>query len=778
MAAFQLRLSLCLSAISAVLLAQAAISSKAQAPPPVQHPSAAFRESLDTILNKRTYAQQYPAGSQWLDGGSRYTALEDSATNPKQQDLVAYTTATGQRTILVPAARFIPTGAARQLDIDSYTWSTDKKQLLLFTDTKRVWRRNTRGDYWVLNLDTGNLHKLGGDAKASSLMFAKFSPNGKSVGYVYANNLYVEDVATGQRRQLTSDGNTDIINGTSDWVSEEEFDIRDAFRWSPDGDRIAYLQFNQSGEGDYTLINDTKAEYPETFHYKYPQAGTTNAAVRIGVVDVSSAETKWLPLPGDPRQHYIPRFDWVGTHAPNELALEYMNRLQNRNDVYLFNTNDLWLFPKRSDIGRIVFTDTDAAWVDVVDQLRWLKPIGEAKGRDLLWLSERDGWRHAYRIAPDGKPHLLTDFAADVIELVAVDEPGGYLYFTASPTDPVRKYLYRARLDGQGKPERLTPESQPGFHNYEASPDGKVALHSWSTVGRPNRFELLQLAGGKVLKPLVSNNTLAEKVKALVGSGKEFIQVPVDDGVNLNGYVIKPPNFDPSKKYPVLVYVYGEPAEATVEDSWTSGEPIETAFANEGYVIVSFDNAGTPEPRGRTWRKSVYGSVGVLASQQQAAAIRAFARQNAWVDTTRLAVWGWSGGGSMTLNMMFRYPGLFRAGIAVAPVADQRKYDTIYQERYMGLPQDNAKGYHDGSPISYANGLAQSLLIVHGSGDDNVHFQATELLVNKLIELGKSFDFMDYPNRTHGIYEGKGTTTHLYTLLARYLEDHVPAGPQ
>ena len=725
---------------------------------------------MNAIVTKHAYQPDYPDGSQWLDGSLRYTALERSATNPKRLDLVAYTTATGERTILVPAARFVPVGAKDQLDIDSYTWSGDKKQLLLFTNTQRVWRLNTRGDYWVLNLETGTLRKLGGDAKAASLMFAKFSPDGTRVGYVYANNIYVEDVATGKRTQLTTDGSADIINGTSDWVTEEEFFLRDTFRWSPDSTRIAYLQFDQSGEGDYTLINDTKAQYPETFHYKYPLAGTTNAAVRAGVVSANGGATTWLKLPGDPRNNYIPRFDWVGASEPTEIALEYMNRQQNKNELYLFNAN--------TAAGRVLFTDTDAAWVDVVDGLRWLAPSKGAKQGDLLWLSERDGWRHAYRVSPDGKPHLLTNFAADVIDMVAVDEPDGYLYFTASPDDAIRQYLYRARLDGEGKPERMTPESQQGWHTYDASPDGKVALHAWSTSARPDRYELVQLSDGKVLKTLATNDVLAAKVKPLLGNGHEFVQVAVDGGVTLNGYVSKPLDFDPSRKYPVLVYVYGEPAEATVQDRFSSGDLGENAFVREGYVVVSFDNAGTPEPRGRAWRKSIHGTIGVLSTQQQAAAIRAFGKEHAWVDMSRLAVWGWSGGGSMTLNLMFRYPGLFRAGVAVAPMADQTKYDTIYQERYMGLPKENPEGYKNGSPITYAGGLTQSLLIIHGSGDDNVHFQATEVLVDKLIELGKQFDFMDYPNRTHGIYEGEGTTEHLYTLLARYLEDHVPAGPR
>ncbi|MGI4854754.1 MAG: DPP IV N-terminal domain-containing protein [Janthinobacterium lividum] len=751
--------------LSVLALATSAVPLRAQTP---QHPSAAFREGVDALVNKHEYKADLPAGSQWLDGSTRYTALEPAAADPKRTDLVAYTTATGERRVLIPAAQLTPPDAKDELDIDDYAWSTDKQQLLLFANTQKVWRLNTRGDYWVLNLASGKLRKVGGDAPASSLMFAKFSPNGASVGYVYANNLYVEDVATGMRQRITTDGSTEIINGTTDWVTEEEFFLRDAFRWSPDSKSIAYLQFNQAGEGDYTLINDTKAEYPQLFYYRYPQAGTTNAAVRAGVVAATGGATKWLALPGDPRQNYIPRLEWVGGFAPGQLALEYLNRKQNHNDVYLFDTT--------TGKGKVFFTDEDKTWVEIMEDLRWLPPLPGSPSHDLLWLSERDGWRHAYRVSPNGKAHLLTDFPADVISLVEVDEAGGYLYFHASPDDAVRQYLYRVRLDGKGKPERMTPQAEVGFHRYTASPDGKVALHGWSTNTRPPNFSLVQLSDGKVLKQLATNDALATKAKTLIGGGREFFQVPVGDGVHLNGWMIKPPNFDPTKRYPVLVNVYGEPAQATVVDQWSG--PLNAMIAREGYIIASFDNSGTPEPRGRVWRKSIYGAVGILSSQQQAAAIRELAKEHAYIDSSRLAVWGWSGGGSSTLNLMFRSPGLFRAGIAVAPVADERKYDTIYQERYMGLPAENVKGYHDGSPISFAEGLQDNLLVIHGSGDDNVHFQATELLINRLVEVGKPFDFMDYPNRTHAINEGPGTSAHLYNLIARYLEDHVPAGPR
>lgn len=715
------------------------------------------------MFNKHEFDPKHFGPARWIDKGAEYTTLEPSAAVPKGQDIVAYTTSTGKRTVLVSAAKLMPTPDAQPMKIEDYSWSDDNKQLLIFTNTKKVWRLNTRGDYWLLDLASGRLKKLGGDAPESSLMFAKFSPDGKSVGFVRANNIYVQDLATDQIHAVTQDGTATLINGTTDWVTEEELSLRDAFRWSPDSRSIAYWQFDTTGVGDFSLINDTKEEYPVVTKYGYPQPGTTNSAVKIGVVAAQGGATKWMDLPGDPRNHYVPRMEWAGN--ANELILEYLNRLQNTNQVFLANA--------QTGAVKTLFEDKDPAWVDYVRSFDW---VGKNSG--LVWLSERDGWRHAYVISrATGEPRLITNFSGDVISEIAVDDAGGWFYFIASPQDATRKYLYRSRLDGKGVPQQVTPADQPGTHGYDISPDGQWALHTFSTFDRPPATDLVHLPDHKVARTLEANDELARKVQSLIPSPTEFFQVAVGNGVKLDGWVIKPANFDPKKKYPVLVYVYGEPAGATVTDAWGGSRRLFHALiAQQGYLVVSFDNQGTPAPKGREWRKIVYGNVGVLSSVQQAEAIRELAKERSYVDSSRLAIWGWSGGGSNTLNMMFRYPGLFAAGIAVAPVADQRHYDTIYQERYMGLPQDNASGYHDGSAINFAQGLTGKLLVVHGSGDDNVHFQGTELLINKLVELGKPFDMMDYPNRTHSISEGPGTSFHVHSLIARYLEENVPAG--
>jgi dipeptidyl-peptidase 4 len=323
----------------------------------------------------------------------------------------------------------------------------------------------------------------------------------------------------------------------------------------------------------------------------------------------------------------------------------------------------------------------------------------------------------------------------------------------------------------------VTPPNSPGSHSYDISADGKWAFHTWSRFQVPPTTELVRMPSHETVRVTQENTELKQKIAEVLGNRTEFVQVDAGDGVKIDGWLMKPRNFDSSKKYPIIVYVYGEPAGANAVDQFSGNRNLfHAALADEGYLVATFDNSGTPTPKGREWRKIIYGSVGVLASKQQAAALRSLASTRPFVDLSRAGVWGWSGGGSMTQNLMFRSPDLYRVGVAVAAVPDQTLYDSIYQERYMGLPQDNAKGYHDGSPINFAEGLKGKLLIIHGTGDDNVHFQGDQRLVNRLVELGKQFDFMEYPNRTHGISEGRGTQLHVYTLISRYFEEHLPAG--
>ncbi len=737
---------------------------------------------IDRIFARREFSPRPALQPQWFEGGRSYLLVE-ARPDSNQVSVVRYDSATGtRRDVLISASQLTPPNASAPLDIADLSWSADGQRVLVFTNTRRVWRTNSRGDYWLLDRRTGRLKKIGGSAPEASLMYAKFSPDAMKVAYVRHNDLYVEDLTTGRITRLTSDGSDVVVNGGADWVNEEELDLHDCYAWSPDGTHIAFWQFDLRGVGrfplTYYLGKDreivTRVPYPETGPYPlvvnvpYPLAGTTNSSVRVGVVETTgTGSTVWMQLPGDPREHYIARMQWVDART---LLVQQLNRRQTI-DRYL-------LGDAQTGSVRPMWEDRDDAFITIgFGGVAAARPLRD--GKDFLVTSEKDGRMHAYRIARDGRETLLTRGDIDALSIEGVDEREGWLYVIASPENATQRYLYRARLDGGSTPERVTPSTFTGSNSYTISPDGRYAFHRFSRFDDPGIRELVSLPDHAPVTVVDDNAELKQKLEAVLTPPVEFFKADAGDGVLVDGYILKPPDFVPSKRYPVLVYIYGEPAAQTVEDRWGSTTALfHRHLASLGYLVVSFDNAGTPAPRGRAWRKAVYGAVGVLSSKQQAAALRWLGATRSYVDLDRVAVWGWSGGGTNTLNLMFRSPDLYKVGMAVAPVPDQRLYDTIYQERYMGLPGSNVDGYKQSSAINFAEGLKGDLLIVHGSGDDNVHYQGSELLVNRLIELGKPFDFMTYPDRTHAIAEGPGTTPHLYHLLKRYLTTHVSAGPR
>ena len=734
----------------------------------------ALDQQIDRIYKDNEYALPRFGPARWLEDGTAYTTVEPAANGGSE--IVRYDAATGARSVLISGAQLTPPGGDKPLTIADYVWSEDGSKLLIFTNTRKVWRLNTRGDYWVLSLSAqantsgseggkgGSLKQVGAGAPEASLMFAKFSPDATRVAYVRANNIYVEHLADGKTTQLTSDGSETIINGTADWVYEEEFGVRDGFRWSPDGKSIAYWQFDSSGVGIFSLINNTDSLYPVITKIPYPKAGTTNSSARVGVVSAEGGPTTWIKTEGEPRNTYLARIGWIDAGT---VAIQQLNRLQNRND---FLSADV----KSGDVKRI-FRDQSKQWVDVNEEVPWIDG-----GRTFLWQSEKNGWNQVYRVPREGGDgQLITKFDGDVTDIAGFDEKGGWMYFRASPDNAGQRYLYRAKLDGSTAPQRVTPAGQPGTHRYDVSPNGRLAFHTYSQFEMPPVTKVIELPSHKVLRPLTDPSTVAAKVKPLLTPPAEFFRIDIGDGVLLDGYMLKPSTFDPSRKYPFITHVYGEPAGQTVNDSWGGNQLLfHRALTEAGYIVISIDNRGTPAPRGTEWRKVVYGTVGDLSSKDQAAAVRALIARHAFLDGDRVGVWGWSGGGTNTLNAMFRFPDVYRVGVSVAPVPDQRLYDTIYQERYMGLPQENAEGYRVGSAINFAEGLRGKLLLIHGSGDDNVHVQGTEKLINRLIELGKPFDAMIYPNRSHSISEGPGTSAHVYKLIARYFVENLPPGPR
>ena len=720
--------------------------------------------TLERIYESDEFNPKFFSQSKWLKDGTGYATLEPSASSAGGRDIVKYDAEKGTRDILISSDKLIPEGKSKALSISNYTWSPDDKRLLIFTKTKKVWRYNTRGDYWTLDLASGKLRQLGGDAKPSTLMFAKFSPDGSKVAYVRENNLYSEDVVTGKITQLTFDGSATVINGTFDWVYEEEFDCRDGFRWSPDSKSVAYWQLDAEGIGVFYMINNTDSVYSKIIPVQYPKAGEKNSACRVGVVSADGGPTTWMKIDGNSRtEYYIPRMEWAGTS--DAVVIRHMNRLQ--------NTMQLMLGDAKTGDVRTILTDKDDAWIDIDDEFKVLDG-----GKGFLLISERDGWRHVYRISRDGqKLTLLTPGNFDVINVLLADEKDNWLYYIASPDNATQRFLFRMKMDGKGKAEKLTT-AKNGWHSYDVSPNAKYAIHTFSTVDEPATIELVGLPKHKTLRVLQDNAELRRNLAELKRRPTEFFRVPNSSGLPLDGWMIKPFDFDSTKKYPLFIFVYGEPAAQTVMDKWGYDDYLwHQMLAQQGYIVCSIDNRGTPAPRGRQWRKSVYRNLGYLGPQDQADALKGMRKWN-FVDSSRVGIWGWSGGGASTLQAMFRYPELYHVGMCVSPVTDQHNYDNIYTERYMGLPNDNKADFIRASPLTYVQNLQGHLLLVHGTGDDNVHYQNTEMLINALIKAGKQFDMMAYPNRTHAISEGEGTSIHLRNLLTRFLKTHLPAGPK
>ena len=650
------------------------------------------------------------------------------------------------------------------------TKNAQETYALQFTNSKKVWRMNTRGDYYLVDVKTGDKRKLGKDFPESSLMFAKFSPDGTRVAYVSGNNIYMEycdpaEHAAKGVTALTTSGNDTIVNGTFDWVYEEEFSCRDGFRWSADSKYIAYWNSNTAGTGWFNIINNVDSIYPTIQKFPYPKAGTTNSAVKVGYVDVATKNTTWFPIPGDERNNYLPRMEFVpGT---DRLMIQQMNRAQNHNKVWTVDLAD-------GDISdlKILCEDKDDAWVETNDNIHFLQG-----NKFFTFTSERDGYRHIYKVSADGqKWTCITPGNFDVVREVCIDEKRGWIYWMGSEFNATQRYLYRSRLDGKGKSENISlsmsrPELKrvEGQYSYTMGPNMDYAVERFNNAETAPQTRIVRMdKKGKwsVEKLLEDNHEAVEAFKSYGLNFKEFAKAKSGNW-DLDAWIIKPKDFDPNKKYPVIMYVYGEPASATVQDNWDSSL-FWQYLATQGYVIVSIDGRGTAAPRGREWRKCIYGEVGVAASEDQAQGILDLCRQFPWMDPTRIGITGWSGGGAQTLNSMFRYPKVFKTGIAIAFVADERLYDTIYQERYMNTPQANPDGYFRGSPINFVDGLEGNLLIIHGTGDDNVHYQSTEMLVNKLIEKGKIFYQLSYPMRTHSISEGRGTSLHLRMQLVDF----------
>ena len=670
------------------------------------------------------------------------------------------------------------------LEIESFSFSQSKNKILIFTQSVKVWRYNTRGDYWVYDFKKNEIQKLGRNMSGSSLMFAKFSPNERFVAYVSKEksesgirnsstsvNIYLESLDDRTIKKLTSsNGTKKLINGTFDWVYEEEFGCRDGFIFNEDGTRIAFWQIDANQVRDFYMINNTDSIYSYTIPVEYPKVGEDLTPARIGVINLTNKEITWMKIPGEQNKFYLPRMTWMP--GRNDLMIQQLNRKQNHSKIYIANANN--------GSTELLMEEKDDAWVDLRSSWPYQVQAGWKfinNGKEFLYTTEKDGWSHIYRFDITNKTeYLVTKGNYDVVKPLAYDEKNENVYFIASPENPTERYLYKTSAKGDGKLIRVTPDVLEGSHNYQISTKAKYAFHSFSNYFTRPMQAIVSLPNHKFIN---ENQNMIEKydLEKKKDHPLEFFEITTVDDVTMEGWIVKPKNLDKNKKYPVLFYFYSEPAGQTGVNRYGAGNNglYDGNLGEDGYVYVTFDGRGTPSPKGRAWRKAIYRNIGRINVRDMAMGAKAVFEKYEFIDTSRVAVHGWSGGGTATLNCLFQYPEIFHTGIAVAAVANQLTYDNIYQERYMGDPKESYQDYVDGSPIKYAKNLEGNLLYIHGTGDDNVHYQNAEMLANELIKHKKIFYMLSYPNRSHGIRED-GAYPHVRLMFTDFLRKNCPPG--
>jgi dipeptidyl-peptidase-4 len=589
------------------------------------------------------------------------------------------------------------------------------------------------------------------DTKSERLL----SPDGNRILETRNGRVFVRDVAGQERTQLTED------------VGDRDISYRD-LRWSPSGKTISLVEVDKTEVKQRSVLVPGDPSYPGVDQRRFARVGGKLESLRVGVAGAAGEKVRWLPIKAPEEGFYLGQVDWIDNS--DELLIETMSRFRDK--------REFWIASVDAELNRI-YVEINDAWAIGSHQInsgaKWIRD-----GQAFIFISEKDGWRHAWLCSRDGKEETkLTHGQFDLINRAHVDEAGGWYYFYASPDNATQKYLYRVPLDGTGTLQRITPMDQPGTHDYEISPDAKWAIHTYSTLNAPPVVDLVKLPDHEVVRVLEDNSELRAKMKQLFPHPTEFTQIDIGEGVVLDASITKPRDFDRSKKYPVFVYVYGEPYSQTVLDHWGAAQiDFHRVVADMGYVVVSIDNRGTAAPKGAAWRRSIFGSLGPLSTEEQAAALKKLAEMEPYIDLDRVGIWGWSGGGSNTLNAMFRKPDVYHVGIAVVPKPQPWLYNAWFQEIYMRTREVNPEGYERSAPINFAEGLKGKLLIITGSGETNTHIQIIEGLVDRLIELGKPFDYMVYPNRDHGLREGTGTVVHVRMLILRYLIENLPRGPR
>jgi dipeptidyl-peptidase-4 len=728
--------------------AQERAVAEAVSPDQASTKSTRLRLTVESTFGSSDFATSaYTA--RWRADGSSWTIVRPD--DEERDELWEVDAESGADRLLVSADMLRPAVGSESISLDDYAFTADGLRVLILTDSEMIWRRSRRGRYWVLDLDTHALRAVSDDPGPQ--MLGKFSPDGRFVSFVREHDLFLADLSTGEERALTTDGDDEIINATTDWVYEEELSFYDAYRWSPDGRRIAYWRFDQSPIKPFYMIDDLEL-YPEPIPVRYPKTGTANSRVRVGSLELETGATTWFDIGADP-EAYVARMDWA--ESSDEVAIQVLNRHQNRLELLIGQAS--------SGATEAVLSETDEAWVDVQDYMTWLD-----SGRRFIWASERDGFNHLYLYERDGTlVRQLTMGRWDVTSVDAVDEADGIVFFTAAAPSARMRSVFAVSLAGG---EAQTVVGGAGTHSVDFSPDARWFINRHSRLSVPTVTDL-RASDGSLVRVLEDNAALAARLDSAGIREPEFFEVEAADGTPLHAYMIKPPDFDPSRTYPLLLYVYGGPGSQTVVDGWGGTRFVwHQLLAQRGFIVASVDNRGTGG-RGRDFKKQVYLQLGKLEAEDQLAAARQLGALP-FVDASRIGIWGWSYGGYMTLLASFLSQGELSLGMSIAPVTSWDLYDTIYTERFMRTPAENPSGYSAGSPITHAAKLEIPLLLVHGTGDDNVHFQNSVQLVKALEDANRQFSFRIYPNKAHAL-AGPEARVNLFSMLTEYIQQHLGA---
>jgi dipeptidyl-peptidase-4 len=709
--------------------------------------------TLEDIFKNRKFSSKGVASLQSMNDGDHYCQL-------KKDSLNTYEYATGKYSgTIVLAKQLIPAGDTAPIDMSSFEFSEDETKILFATDEEPIYRRSSKATYYIFDLKSKVLSPL---SKSGKQRLATFSPDGSKVAFVRDNNIFIKDLAagifnaggtmdgqeTGVEYQVTTDGRVnEIINGATDWVYEEEFEFSQAFCWSPDGKKIAFYRFDESKVKEYQLTYYGDI-YPEQYKYKYPKPGEDNSVIGIYLYDLALKKITPVDI-GTETDIYIPRMKW--TEDANTLALYRMNRHQNKLELLLADV--------ATGSTKVIYSEENKYYIEINDHWHFLK-----NNREFLLSSEKDGYRHLYLYDMTGKPvRQLTKGNWEVLNVLGVDEKNGLVYYSSTETSPMDKDIYSVTLDGKKKVKLST---RPGGNTFDFNKTFTYYTGRWSDINTPS-YNAVYKANGNEVRLLQDNSKLKETMVTYQYSKAEFFTFTTTDGIELNGWMLKPHDFDPAKKYPVLFTIYGGPGSQTVSNSWGTVSVWNQLWAQHGIIVVSVDNRGTGG-RGEEFKKCTYLQLGKYETLDQIEAAK-YLGTLGFVDKSRIGMWGWSFGGYLTLSCLTKGADYFSFGVAVASVTNWKYYDNIYTERFMRTPKENMAGYEDNSPVNHAEKMKGKLLLICGMADDNVHPQNSYDMVTALVGADKQFESQFYPNSNHGIYTGKNTTWHLYKRMTDYI---------